>query len=489
MELVGTLTSPSDLADLPSLTSSADWLEVRADLVSQVDVDELRERLDCRLLFTLRSEQEGGEYIGSLETRHELLIAAASSFDAVDLEAERDLVPSVLDRVPPGGRIISWHGPPASVGALRERLVSMRRVPAWMYKLVPAAVNIGDGFAPLEFLAQEEGDLVSFASGEAGGWTRPISCSLGSCLAYGSLMGRPGAPGQPSLSSLTDNYGLPTQPEAGSLYGIVGSPVGNSLSPRLHNAAYRALGLDQLFVPFEPQTLGEFWREVVQSTRLEDLGLPLRGLAITAPFKATALGLADVVDPVAIRSGGGNTMIRSEDGWRLTSTDADGVLLPLGRRGIDPRGRRVFIAGAGGAGRATAVGFQAAGADVTLFNRTPERGERAAGEIGVPFRRLSELDPAQSEIVVIALASREGAQLPFDIRRMRPGAVVIDLVYGAGRAELVDTVPAGVFYVDGREVLLFQALRQFELMTGRELPAELGFRVLGLEPPNEGEVA
>ena len=125
---------------------------------------------------------------------------------------------------------------------------------------------------------------------------------------------------------------------------------------------------------------------------------------------------------------------------------------------------------------------------MTLFNRTRERGERVAAEIGVPFRPLTELDETEAEILVLALASDGGGEFSIDLGRVQPGSVVIDLVYGGSHDERRGRgAPPTVVYVEGREVLLFQAIRQFELMTGQELPVDLGVEVLGLEPLNGPE--
>ncbi|HEX5758037.1 MAG TPA: shikimate dehydrogenase, partial [Thermoanaerobaculia bacterium] len=141
------------------------------------------------------------------------------------------------------------------------------------------------------------------------------------------------------------------------------------------------------------------------------------------------------------------------------------------------------VVGCGGAGRAAAVGLAAAGARVTLFNRGIERGLKAAAELGLPFRPLSDLDPGQFDLLVHATPrqQRPGEPLPLDVERLRPGTVVVDMTYGEAPTALLEAAAArGALAVDGREVLLAQALAQFRAMTGRELPREVGRRALGL---------
>jgi shikimate 5-dehydrogenase len=131
------------------------------------------------------------------------------------------------------------------------------------------------------------------------------------------------------------------------------------------------------------------------------------------------------------------------------------------------------------------VGLSRAGADVVLANRDAERGERAAEALKVPFVPLAGLDLGRFDLIVQAtsLGRGEGDPLPFDIAPVGPGTVVIDLVYGEEPTPLLRAVTArGALGIDGREVLLYQALGQFRRMTGRELPTELGRSLLGLPP-------
>src|SRR5690606_4996535 len=142
---------------------------------------------------------------------------------------------------------------------------------------------------PLVLLAeQRRSDLVCFAGGEVGFWTRLVAPRLGAPIVYASATDEPAAPGMPSLAALERDYALPALPPVAALRGVAGRPALASLSPRLHNAAYRALGLPALFVPFEVEHFGDFWLEIVEPETLERIGNPLTGLAVTAPHKDVA---------------------------------------------------------------------------------------------------------------------------------------------------------------------------------------------------------
>jgi len=484
--LIATLTTPPEPDVAPEL-QDVEWLEVRADLLGDLDPQTLRAWFPGKLLYTLRSRAEGGVSEGSAERRKRRLIEAAPVYDRVDLEMSRDLSPDVLKAIPPEKRLLSWHGPALDLAGLRSCFDKMAAVPAALYKLVPAASQPGEELHALTLLQSlERRDVVAFASGEAGVWTRLIAPRLGAPVVYGAAGEVPGAPGQPSIRRLREDYGLPALPPVEVLFGIIGNPVSHSLSPRIHNAAYRELGLPALYLPFHTDSFGDFWLEVVESGVLEALGMPLRGFSVTAPYKEAALAVAGAESPLATKIGAANTLVCNQGVWEAESTDPDGVVLPLRERGIAVEGLRAAVVGAGGGGRSAAVGLARAGARVVLFNRGAARGERAALDLGLPFEPLAGLDPADFDLLVnsTALGRSASGPLPFEVGTLRPGAVVVDLVYTEAPTPLLLAAAArGAVTVDGREVLLSQALGQFRMMTGRDMPVGTARRLLGLDAP------
>lgn len=484
-------------AFLAEVRRHAEVLEVRADLVGDPDPAALRRGFDGRLLYTLRSGEEGGAWDGSLDRRHERMAAAARGYDFVDLEAERDLDPALLEQIPVEQRVISWHGPGEDLVELEERFGELSTTPARLYKMVVFANTPGDAVGPL-LLAAALGrdDLVAFAAGRSGAWTRLVAPRYGAAVVYGAAgPAAAGAPGQLTVAELSGDYGLPELPPVARLYGILGDPVvSTSLSPRLHNGAYRELGIPALYVPFEAASLGDFWLEVVESDLFRRLKLPLAGLSVTAPHKGAAVAVAGALSPLAEHVNVVNTLIAAEGGvWEGECTDPAGVVDSLAEHGVTPDGRTVAVVGAGGAGRSVAFALAHAGARVTLVNRGAERGREAARALELPFVPLDELRPGDYDVLVHAtpLGKHDGDPLPFPVEDLRAGAAVVDLVYRRRPTPLVAAArQRGCIAVDGREVLLYQALDQFRLMTGRELPLELGRRLLEIDAaPEPGTAA
>lgn len=491
VSIVASLTHLPTGEELQATPAGLAVLEVRADLVGEVDAEWVRSHFPGRLLYTLRSKAEGGAFAGSAEERARRLAAAGAGYDFVDLEGERDLVPAVLQAVPTEKRVVSWHGHVPDLQALLDRFERIATVPARFYKIVTAPRAAGEELQPLALLhSLERDDVLAFAMGEGAAWTRLVAPLLGARVVFSSFGGRVAAPGQPSFLRLMRDFGLPSLPPVRRLAGVVGNPVAHSLSPRLHNGLYRALGIPALYLPFHVESFGDFWLEVVESGSLEVLDLPLTGLSVTAPHKEVALAVAGAWSPLAGRVGSANTLI-SEDGvWEAETTDPEGVTRALEGAGVEPRGTTAAVVGCGGAGRAAAIGLALAGATVTLVNRGTERGEKVAAELGLPFLGLADFDPAAHDLVVNAtsLGRDDGDPLPFDPGAMAAGAVVLDMAYRERPTELVERArERRLVAVDGREVLLGQAVTQFRLMTGRELPWALGRELLGLDRSGDSE--
>jgi 3-dehydroquinate dehydratase/shikimate dehydrogenase len=470
--LFATLVTPpsSSREELSRLPPGVWGLEVRSDLSSEFDPAALRQHTSRELLYSLRSRTEGGAFEGTARERRDRLLAAAERYDLVELEAERDLSLEVLAHVPAERRVLSWRGPAAGLEALTRRFKQLSRVDARYYVLAPAATTVLDALAPLQLLRRlGRTDVIAFATGPTGSWSRILSVWMGAPVVFGGL--EPGTDGTFSVGQLARDYGLPALPPVSELFGILGKAVSRSLSPRLHNASYRALGLSALYLPFHAERFQEFWREEVLAG-LDALGTPLRGITVTSPHKEAALEVAASASPLALGSGGANALIWRSGAWRAETTDAQGVVEPLRARGLRLQGQRVAVIGCGGAGRAAAAGLKQAGANVTLVNRGAERGRFASQLLKLPFIPLAEFTACEFALVVNATpCAGYRDEFPFMVEELSREAVVLDLVYGSEPTPLIAAALAqGRIAIDGREVLVQESRGQFHFMTGLQMP-------------------
>ncbi len=248
--------------------------------------------------------------------------------------------------------------------------------------------------------------------------------------------------------------------------GVLGWPVTHSRSPRMHRAALAALRLDDWSYQHLPAP-PELFADVVA-------GLPgagFRGANVTIPHKQAALALATDPTPRARAIGAANTLAFVDGAIRADNTDAPGLLAALGE---EVAGRRALVLGAGGSARAAVYALLSAGADVQVWNRTPERARALVGELG--GRAVERLEPAELLVNCTAAGLQDPAttfkHLPVDADAMGKYALVVDLVYAAsGDTALISAARrGGSATVDGLEVLVHQGALSLQQWTGSAAP-------------------
>jgi shikimate dehydrogenase len=252
------------------------------------------------------------------------------------------------------------------------------------------------------------------------------------------------------------------------VYGLLGNPVGHSLSPPMHEAGYEALGIDARYVTFEPAP--EDLADALSGAR----ALGVRGLNITIPFKERVLELVEP-DPLAARIGAVNT-VDFGDAVRGYNTDAAGVVRAFTHNGVDLSGTAVVV-GAGGAGRAAAFALADEGLTVRIANRTVERAEALAADVpGASAHELRDLDELLADASVLVNATSvgmEGEKTPVPESALHDGLGVLDAVYRPVETRLLrEARGVGAETVDGAWMLLFQGVEAFERWTGRDAPVE-----------------
>jgi shikimate dehydrogenase len=255
-----------------------------------------------------------------------------------------------------------------------------------------------------------------------------------------------------------------------ALCGIVLHPAGHTRSPAMHNAAFRALALDAVYLAFDvpPAALPA----AIQGAR----ALGVRQLAVSLPHKEAVLPLLDAVDETARRIGAVNTVTRQEDGSLLGSnTDWLGAVRALeAERKLE--GARAVVLGAGGAARAVVFGLVERGARVVVLNRTPERAHELARALGAEHADgLDALASTPHDVLVNATAEGlESDRSPVPAQALRPGSLVMDTVYAPERTRLLrDAEARGARTLGGKWMLVHQAAEQLRLWSGREAPIQV----------------
>ncbi len=245
---------------------------------------------------------------------------------------------------------------------------------------------------------------------------------------------------------------------------VLGHPVSHSRSPAMQNAALGALELwdwEYEAIEVAPENFQAKVREMGAGGFV--------GANVTVPHKQAALALADEASEASQQIGAANTLVFTEAGIEAHNTDADGLLAALP---ITPRGRHVLVLGAGGAARAAVWALRWEGAEVEVWNRTPEKAAALCAELG----GAAVTDPRQDRYEILVNTSAAGlrGEDPFEHLPLEPdlfatGQTVVDMVYGERRSLLLEAAEkAHAESVDGLEILVQQGARSLEIWTSRE---------------------
>jgi len=267
------------------------------------------------------------------------------------------------------------------------------------------------------------------------------------------------------------------------LCGVIGDPVEHTMSPVMHNAAFREIGIDYLYVPFrvKKEELGK----AIEGMR----ALNIKGLSVTIPHKVAVLQFLDELDPLAEQIGAVNTIVNDDGVLTGYNTDATGFLQALLEGGIEPEGKNIVILGAGGASRAISFILADRGAHLVILNRLLELdwAKELAGRISQTFSKEVEALELNRENLIGALgkadilvnATSVGMspnidETPVDSDLLKPSLIVFDIVYNPLKTRLLrEAEAAGAGTINGVDMLVWQGALAFEKWTGQKAPVEL----------------
>jgi shikimate dehydrogenase len=248
---------------------------------------------------------------------------------------------------------------------------------------------------------------------------------------------------------------------------LIGDPVEHSLSPSIHNAGYQALRINYAYVSFQVSDI----KRAIEGIR----GLGIRGASVTIPHKTTALKYLDRIDPLAEEIGAVNTIVNDDDVLTGYTTDGDGALKAL-EEVTTLGGKKAVLIGSGGAASAIAVGLKARGVKLVVLNRTEEKARRLAKRVNAEgfggLNKLSEIPSADILInaTPVGMWPKLGQSIiPRELLHNR--LTVFDVVYNPRETRLLaEARERGCAVVYGYKMLLYQAVKQFELFTGLKAP-------------------
>jgi 3-dehydroquinate dehydratase/shikimate dehydrogenase len=455
----------AELRQRRDAVAGADLVELRLDSVSDPSVAGALAGRRCPVIVTCRPTWEGGQFAGSEGERRAILSEALDQgADYVDIEFRAGF--DQLIRAHGGRRIVlSTHDFDGVPVDLTDRVRAMRMQGADVIKVAVLARSLSDCLP----LLQIGGRTTRYPAttvvgmGAAGLPTRILAAHFGSCWTYA---GDGRALGQISPERMLGEFGFKRISPQTDIYGIVGSPLTHSVSPAMHNAAFRAAAANAAYVPFAATGAEDFMTFA--------RALRVKGASVTIPFKIDFFERVDEADAVSRRVGAVNTLRFAGGRCLGTNTDVGGFLAPLAGR-IDLTRTRAAILGAGGAARAVAVGLASAGASVAVYARNSRRSETVARLVG---GQAGVMPPPAGSWDLLVNATPLGTfpqihETPFE-QGSFDGRLVYDLVYNPLRTRLLsEAAAAGCGTIGGLEMLIAQAEEQSALWVGHRASARL----------------
>jgi 3-dehydroquinate dehydratase/shikimate dehydrogenase len=436
---------------------------------------------------TCRRKPHGGNFVGSLSEELEVLIKfARAGCRIVDLEVEsaEEATPQHFEKFRTSLRragavlIISSHDF-ARTRALDQAADRIASFEPDIIKIVSTAQTVADNLAVLRLLEDRstKGRMVAIAMGDEGLVSRVLGPRAGSAFTFASLEdGSETAPGQVSAQTLKSLFRIAKLNAETRIFGVAGNPIAHSLSPLLHNTAFRHEDVNAVLLPLKVRALSDLLALTLE--------LPLCGVAVTMPLKREVLRHLAQMDPLTEKIGACNTLRVSADGKLYGfNTDVTGVVRPLEKR-MKLRGARVAVLGAGGAARAAVFGLVDRGAEVFIVNRTHEHSVSLAKAAGASAMKHLQFAKQRFDVLINSTpCGMAGSSKPLPIaeNELNTG-LVFDMVYNPLETPLLKLAKSrGIPVINGVEMFVQQGARQFEIWTGKTPPEAEMRRVVNRE--------
>ncbi len=476
--VVAALDANSMLAQLRLALRQSRTIELRLDwLPSDAEIGRFLRRLEANrsarkgatLIATCRRRVAGGRYAGTIAKQLVHLadaIRAGCAWYDLEIETVRQCPSELISVLLGEGRqLASAHFFERTPKNLSRVAAELRRDRPAAIKLAALCDSLSDSQKLLDF-ARKQRNIVAIPMGEVALPARILALRERNSFAYAPVENST-APGQVSLAEIKDVYRADRLNPRTSVYGVIGNPVGHSLSPAMQNAGFAARRINAVYVSFLVRDLRDFLASI------DPLGI--RGFSVTLPHKEKILRHLDGCDPLAARIAAVNTVVvRGAGKLYGYNTDYVGVLQALEKR-IPLRGSRVLIVGAGGAARAVAFALTQAGAAVCVTARRPARAralaKAASGEAIARNRLRGEFFDAIVNATPVGMHPAVD-ESPLDARELNC-RLVFDTIYRPRVTKLLRLAARrGIETVSGVEMFVAQGAAQWEIWTGERAPVE-----------------
>lgn len=404
----------------------ADLVELRLDFFNSLETEtlkHLRGKFSIPMIFTLRSQQQGGNYQQSENCRlDQIRQLAALNPEYLDLESHipRPFIEEIARKHPQIKVILSSHNFTETPQDLESLYCEMKRSPAHFYKIAVTAHNAVDALRLVSWAKKSDNQLIAISMGLYGQLSRILGPVIGNPITYASLDSESlTAPGQLSAKTLRERYHYRSLTPRTAIYGLIGDPVDLSISDETHNHFMRVCGLEAVYVkiPVKATELSEFLQLAKQ--------LPFSGMSVTMPLKECILPYLDRIDPHALEVGAVNTLLFQNGKITGFNTDGKGALNAIAKKMVI-QGKQVVVVGAGGAAKAIAYEINQRGGSVTIINRDEDKAKELATRVHGHAKGLEQMSECAKKGYDV-LINCTPLPLPIAFEDILPQALVMDI--------------------------------------------------------------
>ena len=455
----------------------AQLVELRLDWLSKApDLNRLLAVRSSPVVVTCRRPIDGGRSKMTEDQRQTLLRhAIVEGVEYVDIE---DDIATKIRRYGKTKRIISYHDFNGTPDTIEERYGQMCQLDADIIKIVTMAQSPQDNIRLLKLVQGAKIPTIAFCMGEFGLVSRVLCGKYGAPFTYATFSSdRVLAPGQLSFEEMKNLYRFDQIDTDTKVFGVLGDPIAQSYSPRIHNAAFKADGINAVYLPMRVPA------EELVGTLEAYTWLDVQGYSVTIPHKERVMRLAKYRDDIVEDIGAANTLFRDDrDNWYAANTDFEAALSSI-KQGLEMKGepelagKRVLLLGAGGVAKAVGQGLLRAGAALSITNRTKSRGQELANHLGCQFVAWENRGIAHIDVLVNCTPIGMYPNMddsPFHDNWLREGTVVFDTIYNPEQTLLIKQArERGCHVVSGLEMFVAQAAAQYHHFTRQAAPVEV----------------
>ena len=453
-----------------------DYFEIWLDYIRDLNLDfinDLKNQFGDKLIFLFRRQNLETPKMG-FKKRKDIMdaISKTDCFLDLDISQKKELV--YLKKNSRTKLVLSYHNYNETPDdeKLKEIISLMKKNNPDIYKISTFCKSDSDAIRLIDLLSKLKKDnlkCIVLGIGQNGIITRIAGALLGNEINFAPL-------------SLIDKSasGQLTKPQLENILKkirlcyFVADPVEHSLSPQMHYAGYKALGIENKFLflrkRVSPQNLKKFIEEIKENPNI-------KGASISIPHKIEIMKYLDEINEIAKKIGAVNTIVKTDKKLKGYNTDYLGILNPLKQKTI-LKNKKAAVIGAGGAARAAVCALISQGAKVTVFNRDVKKAQELTHDFNCQFDSLDNINSV-SDFDIVIHATKVGMD-PKDkpiipVNLIKNNQIILDLVYSDTMPEtklIKEALKAKATAISGIEILLYQGVAQFELFTGKKAPIE-----------------